>query len=59
MIKGFIKIKHDPVASWYMCVNCGYTMRGSSENMICPICKNEQKPPQLAETLIQARKAPF
>lgn len=59
MIKGFIKIKHELPRSWYMCVNCGYTMCGSSENMICPICNNEQTPPQLAETLIQARKAPF
>lgn len=59
MMRGFIKIKHEQPQSWYMCINCGYTMRGNSEHMICPICNNEQQPPELAQTLIQARKAPF
>ena len=59
MTKGFIKIKHDPPRSWYMCINCGYTLPATSEPGTCPICNNEQQPPEIAQQLINSQKAPF
>jgi len=59
MIKGFIRIKYDPPRSWYMCINCGYTLPASSELRTCPLGNNEQKPPEIAQQLINAQKAPF
>ena len=61
MKTGFIPIKADPQnrRTWYMCINCGYTLPASSEPRTCPICHNAQQPPETALKLIDAQKAPF